>query len=424
MNKVLSSPMIDGFNSGVPLSELQIGGVATSGLDTEITEKEYNFMVTTLSALPNAINMADKGWRVTVALDHTFTILGVSKSSSAYWFNVRGNPISFMTGQNVLGVVDLVDTVAAYYRAVSQAVQRLVPDFRMPLSIKRNVDNLQVYIHGLAFAAYTHRLGLPDAAKLKYLLDGIDHIYSHAVPDFERSTLKQQLEVRLTREGDYSMRFDKMSGKNRYWSLALYSKWHELSQQDGSPADWLQDRLRLDLTLHNEWFKANAKPTLAAIHDKYGHDLKAWVIDLFNHVLTQLQLRYVLSFRVTNLDKGKYADWFADWLHGNNEKPTVACLEWFRRQGLNVKLGAEFHGIAGKARATFTGTGEDAKLATFGDAGAQERLGSSIRDGFNNPKLLPVLKRAHLLMPDAEFGSYVLSDAGDYIDNETGEVLS
>ena len=180
--------------------------------------------------------------------------------------------------------------------------------------------------------------------------------------------------------------------------------------------DFLRGRLRLDLLLTNYWFQRNRIFTLRDLKERIEDKryslglnysaLTIWVLNLFETILGELKLAYLLSFRLEGIKTGAYKSWYEDWTRGEESPPTLACVEWFKEQDLDVTLPANLHVVACKARAAFSLDCDIVKQAAFGDRDAKDILSKQFVDGLNNPQYQPVLQRVSLLRPDISLGSY------------------
>lgn len=436
--KQLTSLLLDGSKHGVMLD------IAMNSLKSEVSSEDYEYLLSKFKLHPSYSSNNGKSY-IKVRLQGTLAKVSVNKHNNHFFFNLEGNPISFLTGQNVFGHVELPLLILDFYKRVVKAIRldldqvdhgSVGPEskFKLPVKIVRNVKNLNLYVNGLSFACYSLPLteGLTGSEsqatnwkQMKMVFDAIDHIYSFALPDAEaeHSTLKESLGLRLVREGPYSLRFDRYVSRNRYWSLALYNKFKE--QQDKGRIvnaeacdlswNWTENRIRFDLTFHNFWFQSKKLKKLSDIHYLYGDDYVGWVQSLFNACLSQIGLQYFLSFNL-DLDMGAYARDYKRWISSLKRqtshasvKASPAAKSWFMRQGLNLDISFESHLIAYLGRATFGFNLEQTKEAILGSEQAVQQLSNQFELGLKssltpNPNLNPnyqdILGLAHCLKPD------------------------
>lgn len=399
----------------------------------EISEEDHDYLLACLKVLDGK-KVYRKGWTVNVApipdkkpstLILSDLTVGNNEDNCKVWcnktkgkcyFNVEGNPISFLTGQNVVGTVQLPLLILEFYKKVNKAIKAINPDFRLPKSVVRKIKDLDIYINQLAFASYGPELS--SDVSIKILLDAIDHIYSFALPDLPTSspcTLKAALGLRVVREGPTSIRFDKFSGKHRYWSLALYDKEQEQKENGRSVPCSLKNRIRFDLTLHNFWFKVNRLPKLSKIHERYGQDYVRWVQGLFKRVLDDVKIGYMLTFQIKPFMKESPA--FQQWVDNRNlNKVDKARLQLF---GLDPALTFMTHVLAATARATF---GLDIVAAKYAALGCQEnakKLGRQFTSGLLNPGLPQLL--GHEFSPAYRYVTYLVKDQ-KLVDATSGEI--
>ena len=348
MIKSFGVPMLDGFKSGIGGGLRGLDRLGATELQSRLTEAEFNYMKNVfLKCLDGAesqtatyalIRNSDIGSQVSLCL---------KKWKGEYYFNVDGNPISFLTGQNLLGTVQLVKLIATFFSTIENAIKRKCSDFELPMSIVTAIETLNIKIHRLAFACYTPELGLKNWRNISKLVCAIDSVYS-AYAALEGMSVKDYLNVRLVKEGEHSIRFDKMEYKAKSWSLAFYNKALELEETGkvaGSAPDWTRNRLRLDLTLSNDWFRRHRCSTLKDVRDAVfksgGYD--QWVFGLFESCLQDLKLTYLLTFNLENVRAGKYEKEFRGWMIGNKQRYTAGCLEFFLEQGLDLTIPVNIH---------------------------------------------------------------------------------
>ena len=415
--------MIDGYKSGLGLkrSELDI-----NEFSTELSDCDYTYLQQVFLKLRN-VHQTKNTLSVKLAMSGTLARLTLNQWKGKPYLNVEGNPISFITGQNVVGTTNLVLLITKFYKKLMGAIKRQVPEFKTPKSVVLAVRDLDIYVHGLAFAAYTNPLEINGRDGLKLFLDFLDHCYSFANPMYEKTTVKEHLGLRVVREGPTSIRFDRFTRKNRYWSLAIYDKVQQLldtgqdSAKGWEQSVYLKDRFRVDLTLHSEWFRKNHLLKLRDIHTKHGNDYHQWAMTLLHKVLDETKVPYVMAVSTDFIDPGKYKKWFKRFISEGAPVPSMACREWFIQQGLNVDYGSDFHALISYAKRSFYIDGQDMRLAAFGDHAAQKRIARH----FENPALDLFQTRAHLFSLDYNFGRFTRVD-GKVVDiltnKEVGEL--
>jgi hypothetical protein len=320
----LGSPMIDGCKSGIKIN----------------SDKEFRRIKDRLidrGGLP----LKEESGSILV-LDH----LGKSKATvkcqeygGGFFLNLDGNPISYLTGQNVLGEVS-AELILLFWTEILSELSLL--DLK---SFKDAIGSANIFLHFLAIAGYSRKLG-PNKV-IRQTLNVTDFVYSAVGEDGE--TVKDWVGVAVHREGKYSIRFDRKKGKNRYWSLGLYDKIIELDEtgKESLIVSSIAQRLRFDLSLYSSWLHANKLKTLKDL-DLRIRSSDSWAADLFDAMLNRLYLRDLLKFDLSDLVLGDYEEDFNDYLGGG--KPSADAIDWFLRQNVNIKIPFKILSLASMAR--------------------------------------------------------------------------
>ncbi len=417
----MGSPMIDGFKSGVRID------IEGTGLSIGIKHRDFLYLSGALSMLTTFSEKKGNYW-ATVSLNGTEVRVECNQRGERYFFNVSGNPISFITGQNLIGTCNLPMLTKKLYIGVTRAIQEKVASFKMPERVREAVENLEMHVSGLSFAMYTPELQFKDWAKVKHLLNVIDYLYAAGMGD--NQTVKEYLGLKVYRQGDFSLLFEKQVGNHKYWTLRLYNKHQEsvdkaklLGIRDMLETDFVKDRLRLDLTLFSGFFQRNRLTTLKSIHERYGKDYAGWATQLVDRALDEMRLRYLLTFRFYKVDPSVYEDWFNLYLSGEAEPPTSMCKSWFESQGIDVTLPVDLHFAVAKARSSFAIEGKKSGgRALVGDKSVQKYISAMFWNGLINADYLPAFKRALLLRPDEKFPAFKQTEGG-FVNMDTGEVI-
>ena len=432
MKTGLTSPMIDGFTGGMKVIE-----IGSTGMSTEISRGDYEYIHKAILKTANGTEREGNCWTV-LKLDEVDGVrVECNERRGRFFLNVSGNPISFLTGQNMIGTCDLPLLANNLYRGVAKALKKQVAGFSMPQTIRTAVEELNVSVNGLAFAMYTPELELKDWTKMKFVLLALDYIYSTRIYGTEQA-IKDYLGLRVSKQGDYSLLIEKRVGAQKYWTVRLYNKHVETTEKAQSigykqtlQSDWLKNRLRIDLTLYSGFFHRNRLTTMRRIHEVHGKDYAGWAIELARRALDQdARMSYLLAFnvRINHLDKGEYGDWLEDYLNEKADPPTPMCKAWFERQGIDVTLPMGVHTGAALALNMFS---LDTRMnranllmnrAVLGDSNALRSISKLFRDGIENPSIAPLLKRSALLRPDEGFSRFKV-DRGRLVDMETGEIV-
>ena len=329
----LSSPLIDGCKSGV---SLESGVLAT--------KKDFQYLKHVFLKYLNGGSLKDStGAFANVMLHGSMARLKCHEWGGKYYFNADGNPISFLTGQNIVGTMDATSLISKFYTGIGEAITEEYPSFDMPLSITRPLETGEVYINSMAIAAYTKHLAVKDWHRIKDLLNAIDFLYASVYSD-QGATVKEWLGVRVVREGPYSLRFDKMKGKNRYWSFSMYDKISEIEEGPKSftlSKTEFSKRIRLDLTLHSAWFSNNRLKTIRDLSNRVHGDYTSWALSLFGSVMQKLSIGPLVGIdckMLSSLNTEKYGKELALWKRGKPWSGSHESLEYFARKGVNVKI--------------------------------------------------------------------------------------
>lgn len=433
--ETFGTPMLDGCKSGVSMGMDKVSAV---DLGTEVTAKEFEYLKRTLLSKLNGVSIknlttanvtSSKGKSSTKdSLREGYSMAKVSCNvwKGKYFFNVEGNPISFITGQNVLGVVNLARILDLFYREVEKSIQAIEPTFKLPPSVVKAVEDLDIHIHRLAFACYTPDLGLRNWKNMNRFFHAIDLIYS-GYSMLREQSVKDYFELDVVKSGPYSITFVKKDRVSRLWSLGLYNKAVELEEKFQRTApDWVSHRIRIDLTLHSTWFERNRCKTLKDIVRKFTESYQTWIYGLIQKCMEETKVRYMLGFKTFDVDPGRYKKAYDDWSNGKEVKVTEGMAAWFEEQGLDLRIPLNIHMAASAVRATFSLADGVNDKAILGDKKASTRLATKFEDGLRNGAFLPIAKRAHLLTPDVTFGRFTREKTKNgmvWVDTSTGEVL-
>ena len=425
---LISSPMLDKADSG-----LLIDTTSTEELSNEITPTDYNYLRRMLKKCIGFNESDDRCWAY-VQMHGTQAKIGINKYKGKCWFNVEGNPISFLTGQNMMGSLEIQSMTTAFYDLVLKAIKAANPSFKVPKSILEAVATLNLSIHRLAFACYTPSLQFRNWSMVERLIHIVGEMYSVSLMYKNESyTIPKILGIKVAIDGPMSLRFDAMRNEKRYYSLSLYNKWKEAIDKGKECVPELRDLLRFDLTLHSKWFNYNKIRTLGDVVNRFGSNYSGWVRSLFTQALDEIRLHNIFEYpNPTEVRVGNYADWYAAWLRdecvheipvGNRKDPNRLRYEWFKHQGIDVTLPHVFYLVAAKARAGINISGEHIAAIQDGSLAARRDVARLYIKGVENPDFQRVASKVRRIMPDNNFPSYrLLRDK--LMDVETGEIVN
>lgn len=430
------TPMLDGCKCGsmVGLEKVE---ATELGLEVTLPEFEYlrkviilhlNGVVTSNSTVAHLHSVQQVAAKASAREGYSMAKVACTFWKGKYYFNVEGNPISFLTGQNMLGVSSLEKMIRLFYEAIELAIRAKHKKFVFPESITTAIENLDIHIHRLAFACYTPELGLKDWRNMKRFFDVLDHIYT-GYAGLQKKSVKEYLGIEVSRHGEYSMLFVKRDNNVRQWSLTMYNKAIEIEETSGTTApDWTANRIRLDLTLQSNWFDRNRCKTLAQLKKRFLlEEYHNWVYELIQRCLEETKAKYLLGFKTLDINPGRYVKAFEAWSSHADIEVTPLMHSWFLEQGLDITIPLNVHMAASSARANFKLADGANDKAILGDKTAMKRLKDKYEDGLSNGAFLPIAKRAHLIQPDINFGRFTKQETKKglvWVDTSTGEVLS
>lgn len=176
---------------------------------------------------------------------------------SRYYLNISGNPLTFLMGSNTYGYAEADRVMITAYRKALETLGQV------PKRIMKAVALRQINIHSLEFATYTNKL-----KNKEQLLNDWAHMYqsSYSTKDgFIHETLLDMLGLRFTRKHKHHrsipLRIMSNDGREEEAWLLCYDKAKEmrdeaeLQKQVVVVPEDVESRIRLDLTLHQGWFR-------------------------------------------------------------------------------------------------------------------------------------------------------------------------
>lgn len=330
-SKFLSSPMLDGLKLGIQIGD-EIPDIVEFRRQIEDSDLP-------LFTGPKLLGFKLKG-RSTLKITFNYW-------KNRYYFNVEGNPISFLYGGNQVGTVHLLDLVNQMFNHIELLLEKK-HNIRFPQTLKRCVQSKNIYIYGMSFALYTNPMALSaNDGTSSQLISCLSHFYQFVDIDTDNVyRIEDELGVNLVQDGQTSLRFERKSGANFYWSLGIYDKGEEQRARGKPVLPSVVNRLRLDLTLKSHWFCKNRLRTLDDICAKHGDDYEFWVYSLFAKILTDLRLHYIAKF--TTLDRpincGNYKKAYGMYKKGH--PMGKKAIEFFLKQGYDFSLSYRFHRVA------------------------------------------------------------------------------
>jgi hypothetical protein len=399
--------MLDGFSGGISV------GAVLPELGLEITPEDYKVLKKAFEK-GGGVDTGKGGWVVSVKTKGSKARLQLTANGGKCFFNVMGNPISFHSGQNVMGGVHLSKQVEDFFLGIEEGLK-----VEFSEKVRKKISELEIFVHHLSFACYTQKIPVARRKALEGVINAWASIFHQGmVVNGEVELAADMLGMKVVKEGALSVRFEKRfhgDGVSRFYSLAVYNKNQELEDTD---KDWqvrgdLENRLRLDLTLHRRWLAYYRLNTLADIHRKYGLDYQGWVESLFRRAVEELKLIYVFDpVRVWDTGVGKegstvrgeYEKWWAGAL---GKKPSAGFVAAGAALGVDVTVPALFYKMTYFALAQL-GVREKA-LDRWLVKGDVEALVADLQRG---DQAIRLGKISHLLLPDFDLTFPVEEDVG------------
>lgn len=334
---LLSSPMLDGLKLGIDLGEEE---------SAEIMEFRSAIEQSDLSLFTGKNLLGFK------LQDQSTLTLSINRWRNRSFFNLEGNPISFLYGDNQVGTTQLSKLIYSVFRRIKHLLKE-EHRIQLPGIILKSVKSKEVFIHSFAFATYTNPLESLAYIGVGQLISSLAHLYQFV--DLEKNDpyrIGDELGVRVIQEGPTSLRFERISFANVYWTLGIYDKGVEQQSKGKSILPDINNRLRLDLTLKANWLKKSRFKTLSDICNKYEDNYEKWVNSLFIKALSDLKLDYVLAAPkpFESVVCGNYRKAFG--LYKKGKPMGKEAIAFFNKQGFDFSLSCRFHYVAKLAHLT------------------------------------------------------------------------
>lgn len=408
-NRKGMSPLLDGCKIGINMTS-QVGG--------ENAEIEYNKLVEIFKSKSEDV-FTDKNGLVGIYVQGAGSKARLSCSifRNMHWIWLDGNPISFESGQNMIGNTNVCRQLLGFIREIETR-----SEIKLPHSVEIAMANLDIHISLLAFAGYTPDLCVKGTKNLSKFVGVVNHLYHSGSID-GTPTLEKYLNCKVRRDGSQSIRFERKSSNSKnsngaiYCVLSMYNK--EIQMRPSPVPEEIKGRLRLDLTLRNEWFRQNNLTKLHLIDSRYGRDYTKWMVDLINKEIKETRLNYLLTFPILNkIQTGEFDKEYNRWKNGAKIE-NVDAIEWFINQNLDVSLTYKAHSQAHFARTT-VGVPMDIRDALLDGNPEGPKMLAKYLEGDYNKQFLPVARRAKRLCVDQTFPRFSIRP-GTLISIETGE---
>lgn len=279
-------------------------------------------------------------------------ILHLSRyGSTGLHLKVKGNPISYLTGQNSYGHLDINQLLLKFMQRIEREVAKVKIGFTFNNTVRSLVKQGDITLNNLSFAGYTNELESEE--QVKSTLSYLGMAYNTGVYG-GRVTLANWLGVTATSYGEgETFELIKNDGQGRKsWSLSCYNKRAEAEAADGIVFDELGRRIRLDLSLSNERLRcavingigeSKGPVTVARFNqlmEKQGGVVK-WAASVIDGVLAEAKLQTVLDMRFPkNLTIDGFESEYQDWVDGKRmvSKNYKKARDFFLAQGLDLTI--------------------------------------------------------------------------------------
>lgn len=172
-----------------------------------------------------------------------------------YFLNLSGNPLTFYTGQNVVGFAEnCMLMIQQLYRRTLAIVERQ-SRWKFPARLYNAIDSAELNINYIEFATYS--TVVPDVTQL---LADTHHMYSSAYSLTDNAlSVAELLNVRHERQHiTHTSIALKLMGSDRRGidrMLLAYDKVAEQGSKQSPHTALIANRLRIELSLQSEWFR-------------------------------------------------------------------------------------------------------------------------------------------------------------------------
>lgn len=315
MSSILGVPMIDGIKMGIKINDRQYRNVlkALARYDGKHCEQ------------------------ITVGGKTKAQVL-VNEFQGTYWLNIHCNPISFVTGQNVMGTTDaasIVDIWEAMHEHVLHDCGAHLLDDEMRVRIQAQ----EINVYQIAFASYTKKIPMEYQQHLLGFVYGLYVRPLDTVGEYKSADRILGLQVAQGESG-YSLTFTKKVGNNKRWRLCIYNKAVELEDTEKEvPIEGLRDCLRVDLTLTSQWIRDYTrshpnKGMLTALGDLRKLSMTQLAVALDNTHFATL---------ATPLAAVANESWFISWGNWGSQELSDRQCRAARAAGYRPELGKAFY---------------------------------------------------------------------------------
>lgn len=400
MTTGLRTPMIDGIRAGMDVGEYSV----------EIGKSTYQKLTRALRRL-GGTQINDNTLAAQVAglkKNSTVARLLLKQGRKYFFFNVQSNPISFISGQNVVGTPDMRKLLVRFYTDLEKAIGKQAKDesFEFGKEMWDVIFEGRLNIHSVTVAAYSERVTKPE--KMAKLLKVLAHIYNgilrvekgdneerdwSAVSPADEAGYTCTLEGSEEHDGMPSLmlkEWDTSVRPRRVRStLVLYSKVHEREAMGQALGEMecsvLEGRLRFDLRLSN-WELQRARLSELRAWEKKAEKAGSYeelCKELITGFLERSGLIYAASFPnpwTLTFDDSVDRLTLNKWEKGEklSERDT---LMFHYKHNVDLRRSVNFHLSAAANRVNLSVDSDDVKAALKGD---HTRYVSRMRKGLLN----------------------------------------
>lgn len=409
-----STPMIDGAESGIEIGSETAYSVEVGKADFSKTMRWLQEHETAKKEGAGTITVVVEG--VHENTTKAVLILKREKNHKAF-LNLKGNPVSFLSGQNVMGTPDLNTLIQRFYLMVERALRRdLGEKFRFPDGVSKKVAEGKVNLHSVTIAAYTPRILKPG--KVDKFLRLLAEVYNKSLSGPEGMMFSASDEAGFTCVREFSATVPSLmitrwkvddTRRSALEVLTLYSKEVEQEAKERKlnevHAEAVHGRLRFDLRLTSKGLRQLRMPTLkdwAERAARYG----GWdelCFRLVRGFLEKSGLVYAISYpNVYEMEwEPKHLEVVQQWREGTVKKFPKAIVEELKEvYGVDVSHSYYFHLATTAGRLGLGWTKNDIEGAMTGDVKPLLRKIEKAALDFNDNPLAAALARvAHKIKP-------------------------
>jgi len=406
--------MIDGVRAGLDVGEYSLG----------VDRNAYHRILKALRRIPSTTVNEGMSMTAVKGLKRKSTTAGVVLKAGKrnFFFNVQGNPISFISGQNVVGTPDMRKLLVRFYGDLEKAIARDAgdSDFEFGKDVWNAIFEGRLNIHSATVAAYSEKVTKPEklATLLAVLLDVYTGVLRSGTVEGEVTSPAGEAGFTCTLEGSEESdlmpslmlkEWDVSARPRRAKStLTLYSKVHEREaagqRLSEAECEILNGRIRFDLRMSNWELQHRGLQELRAWEKKASKagGYEELCKELITGFMERSGLIYAVSF--PNPWTLKFEDsgdelTLKKWEKGEklSERDT---LMFYYKHGVDLKRSVNFHLSAAASRVALSVDRGDVLAALKGDHSRYvQKMKRGLLDFNSNALALSAAKVVKRLVP-------------------------